>query len=79
MNNKIMFLAVATVAALLFAPIAGAISAAVCYLAGMGKAGIVVVFGTAAVATFGAVMTLAGLAANLFFRADTSQGGGSNS
>lgn len=67
MPNKIVFFVVATLVAFVLPPIVGAAAAVIGSLAGMNGAALIVLFGSAAAATFGAVLALAGLAADLFF------------
>ncbi|GLW30996.1 hypothetical protein [Actinoplanes regularis] len=68
MRDRIVFFAVATLAALTLSPIIAAMAAYVGSLAGMSAATLLVVFGSTAAGAFAALMGLAGLAANLFLK-----------
>jgi hypothetical protein len=67
MTSEMTFFLVTLAVSMLLPPLAGAGTVAVCHLAGMRSAALVVAFGSAATATFGAVVSVSVLAAALFF------------
>lgn len=69
MYDKTTFFTIAVLASLVIPPIVGGMAIAVGHLVGMNKERLLVLFGTAVAATFGAIIALATLAASLFIAA----------
>jgi cation transporter-like permease len=67
MRDKVLFFVVSALAGLTLSPIIAGIAVWVATLAGMGGGALVVLFGSTTAGVFAALMTLAGLAASLFF------------
>jgi hypothetical protein len=67
MRDKVLFFVVSALAALTLSPIIAGIAVWVGNLAGMGDGTLVILFGSTTAGVFAALMTLAGLAASLFF------------
>jgi hypothetical protein len=67
MRDKILLFVFAALAAVTVSPIIAGIAVWVGNLAGMGASALVILFGSTTAGVFAALMTLAGLAATLFF------------
>ncbi len=67
MRDKILFFVVAALAALTLSPLIAGIAVWVGSLAGMTGGALIILFGSTTAGVFAALMTLAGLAASLFF------------
>ncbi|MDQ2879714.1 MAG: hypothetical protein M3Y48_00185 [Actinomycetota bacterium] len=65
-TNKIVFFAITALTAIVISPLVGGGVAVIGALAGVAGTSLVVLFGSAATATFAAILALANLAANLF-------------
>jgi hypothetical protein len=66
--NKVIFFVITIFAAIVIAPLVGGAAAVIGALAGMQGPPLVVLFGSATTASFAAILALASLAANLFFK-----------
>lgn len=66
--NKVIFFAITIFAAIVISPLVGGAALVIGALVGMQGPPLVVLFGSATTATFVAILALASLAANLFFK-----------
>ena len=67
MRDKIIFFAISTIAAMALSPTVAGIAVWVGGLTGMSGSALIILFGSTTAGIFAALMTLAGLAASLFF------------
>lgn len=65
-TNKIVFFAITALTAIVISPLVGGGTAVIGALAGAEGTSLIVLFGSAATATFAAILALANLAADLF-------------
>ncbi len=67
MRNRVLFFVVSALAALTLSPVIAGIAVWVGTLADMTDGALIILFGSTTAGLFAALMTLAGLAASLFF------------